>query len=120
MGGELVASISFVTESAPARRRGLLGSFSFASSTLGILLGSAVAALLREMMDPTALHAWGWRMPFLAGFLVGGVALWMRRSLPETVEFERARAAGQLARSPVREVLGRCPAASSRSPGWPS
>jgi len=34
------------------------------------------------------------------------VGLWMRRSLTETAEFERAREAGELARSPLQEALG--------------
>src|SRR5262245_24290093 len=106
VGGELIGSISFVTESAPPQRRGLAGSFSFASSSGGILLGSAVATVLGEAMEPATLQAWGWRIPFLAGFLVGGVGLWMRRALTETAEFERAREAGELATSPVKEVVG--------------
>ena len=109
VGGELIGSVSFVTENAPPHRRGLLGSFSFASSTGGILLGSAVATLLGEIMEPANLYAWGWRIAFLVGFLVGGVGLWMRRSLRETADFARAREAGELARNPVREALRTMP-----------
>ena len=45
VGGELVGSISFITEIAPKNRRGFFGSFSVCSAVGGILLGSAVATI---------------------------------------------------------------------------
>ena len=60
VGGEFIGSISFLGEHAPASRRGLLGSWTSCSATLGTLLGSGVAALVNETLPP----AWGWRVPF--------------------------------------------------------
>jgi len=107
VGGELAGSVTFITEIAPPERRGFCGSFSFFSSTGGIMLGSAVAALAHAVIPDNALHAWGWRLPFLAGILVGGVGLWMRTGLTESPDFERGRDAGDIGDNPVLEVVRR-------------
>jgi MHS family proline/betaine transporter-like MFS transporter len=44
-------------------------------------------------MDPADLDAWGWRLPFMFGMLIGPVALYIRLRVPETSEFEAAEAA---------------------------
>ncbi len=109
VGGELIGSISFVTEMSPAKRRGFFGSLTLCSAVAGVLLGSAVASLLHSILDQQALHAWGWRLPFLAGFLIGGFGLWMRSGLAETPDFEAARSQGRLTKSPVVEVIRTMP-----------
>ncbi len=105
VGGELIGSISFVTEIAPPGRRGLFGSFVVCTSTGGVMLGSAVAALVERRLDPEAVAAWGWRLPFAAGLLLAAVGYWMRNGMNESADFERARSAGTLSETPVRDVV---------------
>jgi MHS family proline/betaine transporter-like MFS transporter len=105
VGGELVGSIAYLTESAAPGRRGATGSLALCSSTAGVLLGSMVAAALEAGLSPAALQSWGWRLPFLAGVAIGGVGLWMRWTLPETPAFERLRQRAGRSAHPVREVL---------------
>ncbi len=105
VGGELVGSISFITEIAPPGRRGLFGSLVLCSVTAGIMLGSAVAVAAHSFLDPAALEAWGWRIPFLAGFGMGVFALWMREGMVETPHFEQTRRDGDFSRNPVAEVI---------------
>ncbi len=109
VGGELVGSISFVTEIAPSGRRGFLGSLSFSSATTGILLGSAAATIVHGLSSPAFLQTWGWRLPFLGGCVVGGLGFWMRRGMEETGDFERAKRAGAVERNPVLEALRTMP-----------
>lgn len=109
VGGELIGSISFVIETAPPHRRGVLGSLSLGSATGGILLGSAVATIVHGLVDPATLQAWGWRLPFLAGFLIGGVGLWMRRGIVETPDFVKLKEAGRVVKNPVTEALKTMP-----------
>jgi MHS family alpha-ketoglutarate permease-like MFS transporter len=50
---------------------------------------------------------YGWRIPFLLGGLLGFIVLWLRRTLPETIDTNAAaarRAAGATSRSETREV----------------
>lgn len=107
VGGELIGSISFLAEHSPAGRRGLLGSWSFATASAGTLIGSATAAVLTSLLAPDDLARWGWRVPFLCGILVGGVVLWLRHGIDETPRFKEAMGAGEVAPSPVREALRR-------------
>jgi MFS family permease len=50
----------------------------------GVLAGSLVTRLL----DPAQVDAWGWRLPFLVGLVIGPVGLYIRRNLEETEAFQ--------------------------------
>lgn len=109
VGGELVGSISFITEIAPKNRRGFYGSFSVCSAVGGILLGSAVATAAHGLFDPQMLKEWGWRIPFMLGFAIGGFGLWMRKGMVETPEFEKTKDVKSAHKSPVIEVIKTMP-----------
>ena len=98
-GGEYTTSVVFMVEHAPPGRRGLIGALACCSGTAGILAGSATGALLAETMSPEALMTWGWRLPFLAGLLVGLAGLLLRRGMQEEVGGNSAQ------RSPLAETL---------------
>jgi len=83
VGGESTTSIVFMVERAPPHRRGLVGAVSCASATVGIMLGSAAGAILSWILPEAALDAWGWRIPFLFGLVVGVVGYYLRRSIVE-------------------------------------
>jgi MFS transporter, MHS family, proline/betaine transporter len=83
VGGEFTSSITYVVEHADAQHRGRHGSWMMVGATSGILLGSAVGTLISSLMAADRLSAWGWRIPFLLGGVVGVFGLWLRRRLPE-------------------------------------
>jgi MHS family proline/betaine transporter-like MFS transporter len=99
VGGEYTTSVVFLVEGAPPRRRGLSGSWSVFGAVGGILLGSAVGAVLTGMLSAEEVAGWGWRLPFLAGLGVGLAGLYVRRNLPE------APAAHRAAGSPILEAF---------------
>lgn len=105
VGGEYIGSMSFLSEHAPPARRGFLGSWSSFSVVLGSLLGSGVAALCTGLLPEPQLAAWGWRMPFLGGILIGLVGLWMRRGIEESPGFLKLQKDGKLAANPLAEAL---------------
>lgn len=84
VGGEGTTSMVFLVEHAPPGRRGAIGALASISSSGGILLGSATGAAFAAAMSPEALAAWGWRIPFLIGLLVGIAGWWLRRGIVET------------------------------------
>ena len=94
-GGEWGGSTAFIVEWAPHGRRGLFGSFQQCSVSGGLLLGSAMAATVSSLVSPEAFDAWGWRVPFLVGGLLGPIGLYMRRAMDETPAYTRVRAAVQ-------------------------
>jgi MHS family proline/betaine transporter-like MFS transporter len=105
VGGEYIGSMSFLAEHAPPGRRGFLGSWSSFSVVLGSLLGSGTAALFTGLLSDAELLAWGWRVPFLAGLLIGAGGLWLRMGIEESPTFLENRKAGNLAANPVLETI---------------
>jgi MHS family proline/betaine transporter-like MFS transporter len=92
-GGEWGGSTAFIVEWAPREKRGLYGSFQQMSVVAGLLLGSSFAALLNSVLTQDQMVAWGWRIPFLVGALLGPIGLYMRRTIDETPHYERVKAA---------------------------
>src|SRR5262249_21750837 len=52
-------------------------------ATAGTLLGSAAGSLTSVFLTTEQIDAWGWRVPFLGGLIVGIAGLLLRRHLPE-------------------------------------
>ncbi|MCX6552579.1 MAG: MFS transporter [Acidobacteria bacterium] len=89
-GGDWGCSTAFIVEWAPDGRRGWYGSFQQTSVVAGLLLGSGVAAVLTTLVSPAAMDAWGWRVPFLLGAVLGPVGMYMRRAVEETPRYQAA------------------------------
>jgi MFS family permease len=111
-GGEFASATAFLTESAPAGRRGLYGSWQMVGQGLAVLLGAILGTLLTRSLTPETLDSWGWRIPFLFGLIIGPVGLYIRRNLDETSAFlqsNRSSAGQQDSRSVlmshVKEML---------------
>lgn len=98
-GGEFGSSTAFLVEHAP-ERRGFIASWQFASQGFSTLLASAFGVGLTSLMPAADMQAWGWRIPFLFGILIGPVGIYIRNNL-EDATAPPAREQG----SPVREVL---------------
>jgi MHS family proline/betaine transporter-like MFS transporter len=105
VGGEYIGSMSFLAEHAPPARRGFLGSWCSFSVVLGSLLGSGAAALCTGLLSETQLAAWGWRVPFLGGLLIGLVGFWLRLGVAESPSFVRLQETGRLASNPLAEAV---------------
>lgn len=91
-GGEFASATSFLVEIAPPHQRGFYGSLQMVGQSLAALSGALAGALVTRGLAPEQIDAWGWRLPFLFGLLIGPVGMWMRRNLSETDEFLHARA----------------------------
>src|SRR5919112_4148090 len=70
-GSEQQSAISFMVEHAPPHRRGLFGSFTNMASGLATLAATGAAAIVTASFAPDALAAWGWRIPFFVGGILG-------------------------------------------------
>jgi MHS family proline/betaine transporter-like MFS transporter len=88
VGGEYTSSMVFLVEHAAPGRRGLMGALTSSGACAGILLGSAVGAGFAALMPAEALNAWGWRIPFLLGLVVGIAGYFLRRHILETAPAE--------------------------------
>jgi MHS family proline/betaine transporter-like MFS transporter len=99
VGGEYTSSMVFLVEHAPQGRRGLMGALASCGACGGILLGSAIGAGFAASMSDAALDAWGWRIPFLLGLVVGLAGYFLRRHVLEVAPAERRE------RAPIVETL---------------
>jgi MFS transporter, MHS family, proline/betaine transporter len=77
-GGNLLTSLVFTTENHKPQYRGLYAGVMLSSTFVGLLLGSMVSAILRSALTPEQLLSWGWRVPFLAGFLAILAAFYLK------------------------------------------
>ena len=92
VGGEYAAAMTFVTETAPAARRGFFSGFVFFSTALGLLVASALGWLLTRVLSQDAMMSYGWRIPFFIGGIGALVGFLIRRGVEETAAFRDMQA----------------------------
>ncbi|KVP27651.1 amino acid transporter [Burkholderia multivorans] len=86
-GGEYGGAATFIAEYAPDSRRGLCGSFLEFATLAGFSLGALLMLGFALLLGDTAMHAWGWRLPFLVAAPLGLVGFYLRSRLEETPVF---------------------------------
>jgi MHS family proline/betaine transporter-like MFS transporter len=92
-GGEWGGAASFLVEWAPAKRRGLFGSFHPFAICVGQLIGAGVTAGLTSALGAETMGDWGWRIPFLLGALIAPVGLFIRSRVDETPAYQQVKKA---------------------------
>jgi MHS family proline/betaine transporter-like MFS transporter len=85
VGGEFTTSIIYLVSHAPKNRQSLMGATITCGAIGGILLGSFTGDLMNHLMSEETINAWGWRVPFLFGLVIGIVGLFLRRHLVDEV-----------------------------------
>lgn len=105
VSGELTGTGIFLVESAKKNRRGLYGSLTMCSTYIGLLIGSAVGALMTVVFNEEQMMSFAWRIPFLLSFILGMAALFLRLKCSESNLFLEAYARKQLVHSPLKETL---------------
>ena len=93
LGGEVGPTTAFLIEAAPPERRGLFGTWQYASQCLANLTAGLLGLGLASAMSASSLDAWGWRVPFLLGAMVMPLGWFIRNDLPETLGDEDRKAA---------------------------
>src|SRR5215469_10425707 len=100
VGGEFASSTAFLVEHRPDRA-GFFGSWQWSSQGLAGLIATGLGVLLTSTMSADTLQAWGWRIPFAVGLLIGPLGYYIRSNMDETPAF----AGSAPARAPLRELL---------------
>jgi MFS family permease len=108
-GAEYGGAVIFLVENAPPKHRGFWGSFAPLGVSIGNLLAAGAFALV-TLLPREDLMSWGWRLPFLASFLLILVGIFVRLRVTETPVFTEAVVArGKIERNPAMEALKRHP-----------
>jgi MHS family alpha-ketoglutarate permease-like MFS transporter len=118
LGGEVSNASAYLAEIAPPERRGRYSSFFYISTGSAVLLASLLGALLTAVLSKEELAAYGWRIPFVIGGLLGLIGLWLRRAMPETDQFEENKAKAQALKHPLLTTLREHPKAVGQLVGF--
>ena len=105
VGGEYSSSIAYIIEQTPRAKRGFIGSLTLFGAYFGILLGSAVSALISFLAKDTAYYEYAWRGAFLLGIFLGLLGLYIRKNMPETPDFIEAKMEGRLLKNPLKDLF---------------
>lgn len=118
LGGEVSNASAYLAEIAPPDRRGRYSAFFYISTGSALLVASLLGLLLARTLSKADLAAYGWRIPFLIGGVLGLVGLWLRRSLEETEQFAHNKAKAERLRRPLATTLREHPKAVGRLVGF--
>jgi MHS family proline/betaine transporter-like MFS transporter len=100
VGGEFASSTTFLVEHRPDRP-GFFASWQWASQGFAALIATGFGVLLSGTMSAADLQAWGWRIPFAFGLLIGPIGYYIRHNMEETPEFRAAPPP----RAPMRDLI---------------
>ncbi|MGZ3233232.1 MAG: MFS transporter [Croceibacterium sp.] len=85
LGGEVGSATIYMMEGADPHRRAFSMAWQGASQNIAASIGSLVGLLLTYKLNDAELSAYGWRIALALGVTIVPVALWVRKSLPETI-----------------------------------
>ncbi|AKS31487.1 MFS transporter [Mycolicibacterium goodii] len=105
LGGEYGSAVVYVTEHAPAERRGRYTSVLQSTATVGLLFALVLVSLLKVLLSDEAFTSWGWRVPFLVSAPIVLVAILIRLRMRETPVFTALKHSGQLSKSPLLDTV---------------
>ncbi|MBC7579059.1 MAG: MHS family MFS transporter [Tardiphaga sp.] len=105
LGGEWGGAVLLATENAPEGKRSWYGMFPQFGAPLGLFLASGAFWILLHFMSQDSLLSWGWRIPFIASIALIGIGLWVRLSITETPEFQKAIDQAERVAVPGLELL---------------
>ncbi|SDL09168.1 MFS transporter [Nonomuraea jiangxiensis] len=104
VGGEWSGAATLAIEHAPKEKRGIYGVMPQMGSPVGSLTATAVFALVSTLPD-AQFDSWGWRVPFLLGFPLLLVALWVRSRVDESPVFREMMTQQRAAKRPLVELV---------------
>jgi MFS family permease len=104
-GGEWGGAAAFLVEYAQPGKRGITGSWHQFAVGLALTAGLLTAALLNSVLDKETMLSWGWRLPFILGFVLAPVGLYVRSRVSESPAFERSKQQQGIARNPFADAL---------------
>ncbi|GAA2358120.1 MFS transporter [Catellatospora methionotrophica] len=99
VGAEIGAAAAFLVEQAPPGRRSGYAAWLQATIGLASLLSAVVGLAITSVLSDAAVAAWAWRIPFALGLVIIPIALYLRRTLPESAAFRTGQPATTIAQT---------------------
>jgi MFS family permease len=111
LGGEWGGGILIATEHAGERRHAFYAAIPQLGSPIGSILTALLYLILPVTLGMDGFLAWGWRIPFLAAFVLLLVSLYLRITIDESPVFREVVQEGARVRVPLAAALRRRPVA---------
>lgn len=105
VGGEIGGAAVYLTEHAPAERRGIYTSVLQLMGPLGMLASMLQIVALQYLLSDAEFREWGWRVPFLISIVLLAISIKSRLNLHESPVFSQLRARNGLSKTPLRECF---------------
>jgi MFS family permease len=109
VGGEWGGSVLLSMEWTKRKRHGLSASWPQLGIPFGLLLSTGAVKLFTHAYGEARFDSFGWRVPFLLGFVLIGVGLYVRLRVEESPQFSAVQKSGDVRRLPLLDVLRRNP-----------
>ncbi len=117
IGGQWGGAMLLVTENAPVEKRGWYGAYAQAGAPVGVILANLAFLGVSAGLTEEEFMDWGWRLPFIASFVLIIISMYVQLKLEDTPAFkalaeskaENPDEASGLKKSPVAEVIRRYP-----------
>ncbi len=104
LGGEWGGAMLLTLETFK-KRRGFYSSFVQSTVGIGLLLGTAIFIPLVYLFPASFMDTIGWRIPFLASFVIVIVGVFIRLKVKETPVFEAEKKKNRILKSPEKELF---------------
>lgn len=104
-GGEYAGAVTYVIEHAPNHQRSRYSSWMPAATFASFALAALLSYFLAANLSTDAMHAWGWRIPFLVAAPLGLVAVYIRRRLDESPLFQQILDGPPAVHAPLSQTL---------------
>lgn len=105
VGGEAFGSACFIVESIPSKNTGFYSSLIWASSVIGMLLGSFVVFILFLCFQGPLLYLFAWRLPFLFAAVSALIAYYIRAQTLETKAFQDLSQHRLIEKFPIKTIF---------------
>lgn len=107
LGGEYGGAATYVAEHSPLNKRGFMTSWIQTTATIGLFVSLLVIMGTRSILSTEAFNDWGWRVPFWVSIFLVILSYFIRKKMEESPVFEKAKAAGNIAKNPIKESFGK-------------
>ncbi|MBB5152509.1 MFS transporter [Saccharopolyspora phatthalungensis] len=104
VGGEWGGSVLLAMEWGAKKRRGLMASWPQMGVPIGLVLSTGAVQLFSATTGG-AFETWGWRIPFLASFVLILIGLYVRLRVLESPDFREVKQARAVVKMPVWRAL---------------
>ncbi|QIW09148.1 MFS transporter [Francisella sp. LA112445] len=105
VGGEIGGAAAFILESSNKNKQNLSGALLISSSFFALLIASGISYCLLKLLNRAQILEWGWRIPFIFGFIIILTGLYIRYKSSETQEFIELKTKNATVKNPISDAI---------------